>query len=175
MITMEIQDAATFVAMSKDLKPLGRAIVFEKNDSGASYHFITRQDKDIIRVKYPAVCAHSVIKPDGTVTHDHDRLVIHRQPEMMTRAIMRYVGVEGRESSRSKAMQEAYKNLMSSDRKTIFKWTSQNPMIKNLQVILRNRGIGKATVTIKYTNVHIEATTLMLEKAGYKVIKGHIY
>lgn len=175
MITMEIEDAATFVAMSKDLKPLGRAIVFEKNDSGASYHFITRQDKDIIRIKYPAKCTHPVTKPDGTVTHDNDKLIIHRQPEMMTRAIMRDVACEGRESSRSKAIQEAYKKLMSSDAPTVLKWTSQNSMIKNLRIAIRNRAIGRATVTLRYTNIHIEATTLMLEKAGYKVIKGSIY
>ncbi len=175
MITMEIEDAATFVAMSKDLKPLGRAIVFEKNDNGAAYHFITRQNEDIIRIKYRAECLHPVSQPDGTVTHDNDKLIIHRQPEMMTRAIMRYVGVEGRESSRAKAMQEAYKRLMASDTATVFKWTSQNTMVKNLRVALRNKYIGKATVTVRYTNIHIEATTLMLEKVGWKVIKGHIY
>jgi len=175
MITMEIEDAATFVAMVKDMQPLGKAVVFEKNDSGAAYHFITRQDKDIIRIKYLARCVHPVAKPDGTVTHDNSQLVIHRQPEMMTRAIMRSVDVEGRESSRTKAVEEAYKKLMSSDLITVMKWTSKNPMIKNLQVIFRNKGIGKATVTVKYTNIHIEATTHMLEKAGYKVVKGHIY
>jgi hypothetical protein len=170
-MTIEVDDAAAFMTMAKDLKPIGRVIVFEQDGNGA-YKFLTRSGEDLMGVMYRVRHArHPISDPNGTVSHDINGL--SGSFEMAVNHLMKETDVKGKEMSRVRKYEEAYKKLLASSKPTIIKWTSQNDRLANIKINIHNVSC-KATVTLQYTNVHVKELTRMLEEAGMKVVLGKI-
>jgi hypothetical protein len=156
-MAVEIEDAAAFIALAKDLKPKGRVIVFEKVGNGA-YKFLTDQDGHLMGFQYNVPAPHPVSDPQGGVTHDKDCLV-GRDPADVLSTLMRETEVYGREKMRLESLLKAWRKLLASSNQTTIKWTSRHQHIKNLKILVHNKRPGIGTYTICYTNDHVRKTT----------------
>jgi hypothetical protein len=172
---IEVEDGAAFLTMAKELKPVGRVIVFEYDKN--RYKFFSRQGDDLVAVTFRPQSVFPVSTPRGEVTHDI--LVDHRTFEPSLKQIgglsylYKKLDVTTRLADRTKKVGEAIKKLLASDKPTNMKWKSNNERIVNLNVKVHNNGT-KATFTVSYTDVGVRELTKMLEDAGYKVVPGRI-
>lgn len=171
-MTVEIEDAAAFISLAKDLKLKGRVIVFERTGNGV-FKFLTDQDGYLMGYQYNVQALHPVLTPEGGVTHDMCSLS-HHEPAHALTVLMLDTEVFGREKSRLEALTKAWNKLLATSGQTTLKWTSRNKHIKNLKILVRNKRPGVGTYTISYTNDHVRKTTEMLRRAGFTVVVGSI-
>lgn len=171
-MVIEVDDAAAFIALAKDLKPKGRVIIFEPFGNGA-YKFLTDQEGHLMGVQYNVQARHPVSTPKGEVTHTRNDLAPF-DAQTVTERLMDSLDVCGKEKARTATLGSAWRKLLGSSKPTTIKWTSRDPHIKNLRILTHNVRPGVGAYTILYTNIHVKETTEMLEKAGLKVVSGKI-
>jgi len=171
-MVIEVDDAASFVSLAKDLKPKGRVIIFEQFGNGA-FKFLTDQEGHLMGVQYNVQARHPVSAPNGEVTHNRDDLTPF-DAEHVTKRLMQDLDIFGKEKMRILTLGSSWRKLLASSKPTTIKWTSRDPHIKNLRIVTQNKKPGVGTYTIQYTNVHVKELTDLLEKAGFKVVAGKI-
>jgi hypothetical protein len=166
---IEVQDAPAFLTLAKDLKPLGRVIVFEP---GGKYRFMTRQGDDVMSVSYTPPGPYPASNPQGGVTHN-----VPVRPPYDTKLgwtqFYRNLNITTRLSARDKSIEAAIKRVLGSSKAVKMKWTSSSPKIKNLRIVVHNIGV-QLTITLEYSDIHVRELTKMLNSAGFKVIPGRI-
>jgi len=167
---IEVDDPAAFLTLAKDLKPLGNVIIFESEKG--RYKFMTRQGDDVMAVSYAPPGPYPAGNPQGAVTHGIPVRPPYDTP-LGWSDMYRRLDVTTRLEQRSVAIGEAYKRVLASSKPTTMKWTSSNPRITALRIVMQNIGV-QPTITIRYTDVHVRELTQSLEKAGFKVIPGKI-
>ena len=165
---IEVEDAPAFLTLAKDLKPIGRVIVFEPS---GKYRFMTRQGDDVMSVSYAPPGPYPARNPQGAVTHN----IAIRPPYTRLEWAQLYhnLDIKTRLSIRDKTLAEGIKRVLASSKPTRMRWTSANKRIKNLKLTIHNIGV-QPTVTIEYSDIHVRELTNMLNKAGFKVIPGKI-
>lgn len=171
-MTIEVDDAAAFISLAKNLKPKGRVIIFEQFGNGA-FKFLADQEGHLMGVQYNVQARHPVSNPKGEVTHTYTS-IYPLEGAAGLGIIMSDLGVHGREKTRLDAMTAAIRKLLSSSKPTTIKWTSRNRLIKNLKILVCNVNPGVGRFVAKYTNIHVKELTEMLEKSGFKVVPGRI-
>jgi hypothetical protein len=170
---IEVEDGAAFLTMAKELKPVGRVIVFEYDKN--RYKFFSRQGDDLVAVTHKPNSTFPVSTPRGQVTHGIpiDLRTFELKQVGGLGYLFKKLDVTTRLADRTKKVGEAIKKCLASDRPTKMKWKSNSERIVNLNVKVHNDGT-KATLTVEYTDVTVRELTKMLESAGYKVVPGRI-
>lgn len=169
-MTVEIDSAAAFLALAKDLKPQGKVIVYEKTGLGA-YKFLTTHNGFLMGYQYNVRARHVVQNHEGAVTHT---LSLGGDWNKITRHIMVSLDVHGRESARTTALDQAWMKLMSTSNPSTLRWTSRHEHVKNLRILIHNERPGRGAVQILYTNDHVRETSELLRGAGFRVVNGAI-
>lgn len=172
-MVIEVDSAAAFISLAKDLKPKGRVIVFEQVGNGA-FKFLTDQEGHLMGVQYNVQARHPVSSPEGEVTHEITSVIPTLDSSLALAVIMQNLDIHGREKSRLDALNAASHKLLSSNKSTTIKWTSRNVHIKNLRIEVVNVRPGIARFIAKYTNTHVKTTTKMLEEYGFQIVSGKI-
>lgn len=166
---IEVEDAPAFLTLAKDLKPLGRVIVFEP---GGKYRFMTKQGDDVMSVTYTPPGPYPASNPQGQVTH----IIPVRPPydtELGWAEIYRNLKIESRHSVRNKSISEGIKRVLGSSRPVKMKWTSSSDRVKNLRLSIQNIGV-QLSIILEYSDIHVRELTKMLTSAGFRVIPGKI-
>jgi len=180
---IEVEDGAAFLTMAKDLKPVGRVVVFEYDKD--RYKFFSRQGDDLVAVSYAPKSIFPVSTPQGRVSHSSkapyrtlcgkcDHVVkFDHVVAFLDRNIYKKLGVTTRKTSRTRKLIEAVKKCLASSKPTTMRWKSNDEKITNLTMKVHSVN-NAVTITIEYTDVSVRELTKMLGSAGYKVVPGKI-
>jgi hypothetical protein len=167
--TIEVEDGPAFLTLAKDLKPIGRLIVFEP---GGRYRFMTRQGDDVMSVSYTPPSVYPSSNPQGQVTHNIPIRPPYNAP-LGWAEIYRKLGVTTRLKMRDKTISKGIKQVLASSSAARMRWTSSNKQIKNVRVIIHNIGVTPH-ITLQYVDTHVRELSRMLDRAGFKVVNGKI-
>jgi len=167
--TIEVEDGPAFLTLAKDLKPIGRLIVFEP---GGRYRFMTRQGDDVMSVSYTPPSVYPPSNPRGQVTHNIPIRPPYNAP-LGWAEIYRKLGITTRLKMRDRTISKGIKQVLASSSAARMRWTSSNKQIKNVRVTIHNIGVTPH-ITLQYVDTHVRELSRMLDRAGFKVVNGKI-
>ena len=176
---IEIDDQAAFIKLAKDLDPVGKIVVFEKQGKGR-FKFLTKQHGELVVVvlniqesPYP------VISPEGDVDFNEPVSSIMRASRdkfIFYQDLFRKLSIKTRLESRVKSLAKGIGSVLSTSCATQMDWkkASKNQHLSKLKITTMLDLKNGVVINIKYRDQHTKALNDMLEKAGFRVVMGRI-